>query len=136
MSSMKSDSQNFDLNTVLDSIPNLNIDDLKKVLSKVNTFIARKKVPHFSKEEAALILKIHDVLPEDVEARYKELQEKVLQEKITDKEHQELLNLIKISEQKANERLKYIIELSFLWETSTDEVMERLDLKPPPSLHA
>ena len=118
------------------SISDLNADDLEKVLSKVATFLARKKVPHLTKEEANLILKIHEGLPDDVESRYQELQSKLLQEEISDQEHQELLGLIKLSEQKANERLKYIIELSFLWDTSTDEVMERLDLKPPPSIHA
>lgn len=49
--------------------------------------------------------------------------------------HQELLELIPTVESKSVERLKYLVELSLLWDMSVDAVMEKLEIKTPLVIH-
>lgn len=96
---------------------------------------ASEKAPSLSREETELLLKINEGLPEDRQLRYNELLSKLSKETITEPEHQELLQLIPQVEAKNVERLKYLVQLAQLWNTSVDEVMDRLGIKPPPVIH-
>lgn len=94
------------------------------------------KAPSLSKEETRLLLKINEGLPGKKQLRYSELLEKLAREKISRKEHKELLQLTALAEEKNAERLKYLVQLAQLWQTSVGEVMDRLGIKPPPAIHA
>ena len=106
---------------------------LKEVESEMK---ALDKPPALSKEETELLLKINEGLPEEVQLRYNELLIKQSEETMTEAEHKELVQLIPRVEAKSAERMKYLIQLAQLWNTSVDEVMERLGIKPPPVIHA
>ena len=106
---------------------------LKEVESEMK---ASDKPPALSKEETELLLKINEGLPEEVQLRYNELLVKQSEETITEAEHMELVQLIPRVEAKSAERMRYLIQLAQLWNTSVDEVMERLGIKPPPVIHA
>jgi hypothetical protein len=67
--------------------------------------------------------------------RYNELLSKLAEEKITDAEHREFIELTTLAEAKNAERLKYLVQLAQLWQTSVHEVMDRLCIKPPPAIH-
>lgn len=95
-----------------------------------------RKPPALSKEEAELLLKINEGLPEEVQDRYNELLSKQAEETITEAEHEELTRLVPQAEAKTAERMKYLVELARLWQTTVDEAMERLGIKPPPVIHA
>ena len=116
----------------------------EELLERVRAFIkevegeieASEKAPSLSKEETELLLKINEGLPEEVQLRYNELLAKLAGETITDAEHRELMELMPQVEAKSVERLKYLAQLAQLWNTSVDEVMGRLGIKPPPVIHA
>lgn len=115
----------------------------EELMERVRRFIeeaeremaASGKAPSLSREETALLLKINEGLPEEVQLRYNELLAKLSQETITEPEHQELLQLIPKVEAKGVERLKYLVQLAQLWNASVEEVMDRLGIKPPPVVH-
>ncbi len=66
-----------------------------------------------------------------LQVRYKELAQKLVDEEITEQEHEEMLLLIQKNEAWAVERLQFLIELSHLRNRSLPEVMEQLGVKPP-----
>ncbi len=88
-----------------------------------------------SRREKLLLLKINEGLPEEVQLRYNELLIKQSKEMITEAEHEELMQLAPQVEAKSVERMKHLVELAQLWQTTVDEVMKRLELKPPPVIH-
>lgn len=96
---------------------------------------SKQVVPSLSEQESALLLKINEGLPTEIQARYNELSLKSVQKKLTNKEHQELLAIIPQVEAKTVERLKYLIELAQLWNMTVDAVMEKLELQTPPVIH-
>lgn len=106
---------------------------LKELENEMKTL---NKPPALSKKETELLLKINEGLPEDIQLRYNELLAKLSEETATEAEHQELLQLLPQVEAKSVERLKYLVQLAQLWNTTVDEVMDRLGIKPPPVIHA
>lgn len=113
------------------------VDRIRQFLKEIEKEMgASAKATSLSREETELLLKINEGLPEKVQLMYKELLHKLTQETITEPEHQELLQLIPQMEAKSAERLKYLVQLAQLWNTSVDEVMDRLGIKPPPVIHA
>ena len=83
-----------------------------------------------------MILKINEELPAAIQVRYNELLQKSVNHRLIPSEQAELLKLTPIVEAKSVERLKYLHQLSLLWNTSIDEVMNKLQIKPPPVIHA
>lgn len=113
------------------------VDRIRQFLKEIEKEMGHSaKATSLSREETELLLKINEGLPEKVQLMYKELLHKLTQETITEPEHQELLQLIPQMEAKSAERLKYLVQLAQLWNTSVDEVMDRLGIKPPPVIHA
>lgn len=90
----------------------------------------------FSEEESYLITRINEGLPESVQLKYNDLLAKSVQTALLPEEHQELLALIPKVEAQTLERLKYLMQLAKLWDTSVDEVMSRLKITPPPVVYA
>lgn len=88
-----------------------------------------------SEEVSSLILKINEGLPKKIQKQYSDLSLKSVQGTLTVKEQEALLILIPKVEKKTVERLKYLIELSQLWDMSVDEVMEKLEIHPPNVIH-
>ncbi len=82
------------------------------------------------------MLKINEVLSEANQLRYNDLLKKLNQGRLTEMERQEFLQLTSLVEAKSAERLKNLVQLAWLWNTTTEEVMDRLGIKPPPVIHA
>jgi len=94
-----------------------------------------KHLTVLSDEESILLLKINEGLPSEIQQRYNDLSLKSVNETLTEIEHQELLELLPKVEGKSVERLKYLVELSQLWDMSVDAVMEKLEIKTPPVIY-
>lgn len=116
----------------------------EQLLQKLRQFLRRenktdsskpKKSISFNKEESALLLKINEGLPEQIQQRYNNLNQKLLRKNITESELSELQNLIPQVEAHNGERLSNLIQLAKLWETSVDEVMARLKIEQPEVIH-
>ncbi len=87
-------------------------------------------------QETDLLLKINEGLDSETQKRYLELSQKSVNHTLTADEHQEFLVLIEKTENQAVNRLKYLIELSKLWNTSVDNTMNRLQISTPSVIHA
>jgi len=90
---------------------------------------------NYSIEEAELIDKIKEAVSKDDLTRHDDLYLKLLKEEITPEEHGELGKLIEVLENASAERLKYMIHLSRLWDTTVQDVMKRLNIKAPKYLN-
>ncbi|MGB1241352.1 MAG: hypothetical protein ACPG49_02450 [Chitinophagales bacterium] len=113
------------------------LGDLQSFLSaKKREYKTSQSVHSLNKKESKLLLKINEGLPNSLQSKYVELNQKLVEEKLTPVEHQELLQLIPQIEAKQVERLSYLIQLAQLWETTVDEVMNRLQIKTPPVAYA
>lgn len=124
--------QKTDLETILESISRLDTPALEVIAQNVNSLVAQRKVKRVSKRESELIKKITGGGPSlKLQVRYKELAQKLVDEEITEQEHEEMLLLIQKNEAWAVERLQFLIELSHLRNRSLPEVMEQLGVKPP-----
>ncbi len=90
----------------------------------------------FTIEELELIDIIKNGLSREFMLRYDELALKFLRREITEKERLEYKEHIEQSEKFAVERLRCIIELSKMWETDIESVMEYLNIQTPEPLSA
>lgn len=121
---------------ILDGLSKSDLQDLELFMAQVSSLIANRKNPSLSKKETELLLKINQSLPEKIVSRYAELLAKSADGTMSEEEHDEALELTPVFEKKNVERLQYLVELASLWETSVDEVMEKLGITPPPAVHA
>ena len=126
----------IDFQEVLKGFAKSEVSDLERFMEQLSILIARKKVPSLSKKETELIKKINRGLPEKIQSRYSKLLPKSVNHSLTETEYQELSDILPMMENLGVERLKHMIELATLWETSVDEVMKRLGIKPPPAIYA
>ena len=110
---------------------------VRQFLKEAENEISRsEKAPSLSKEETKLLLKINEGLPEATQLRYNELLSMLANGSLKGKEHKELLQLTNQVEANSAERLRNLLQLARLWNTTVDEVMDRLGIKPPAVIHA
>ncbi len=105
---------------------------LKQLLVQAEKENVSTKVPTLSQAETDLLMKINEGLPEKVQLRYHELLKKSVTENLSEKELEEFQQLIPLVEAKSAERLTHLVQLADLWQTSVPDVMQRLDINPPP----
>lgn len=123
---------NSDLEAILEGISRLDTPALEVIAQKVNDLVAQRKEPRVSKRQDILIKKIlGGGLPPTRQARFTELSRKLIDENISEDEHEELLTLITLNEAWAIERLQYLVELAHLRNTTIEKVMEQLGIVPP-----
>ena len=83
----------------------------------------------FAKGEAALLQMINRGIPPTAQQRYSELNAKLLDETLSQEEHEELLRLVDSIEQADAERLKHLLELAQLSNTTLDALMDQLGIR-------
>lgn len=122
---------NIQMDEVLDGVSKLDTPELEQFFNQVSILLAQRKAPHLSPQEATLLQKINQGLPETLLQRYGKLTEKLRTETISTAEHQELNRLIDQIELADAERLQYLIELAQLRGISLDELMAQLGISTP-----
>lgn len=122
---------NIQMDEVLDGVSKLDTPELEQFFNQVSILLAQRKAPHLSPQEATLLQKINQGLPEASLQRYGELTEKLRAESISIAERQELHRLIDQIELADAERLQHLIELAQLRGVSLDELMDQLGIQPP-----
>ena len=120
------------IDQLIESVEQLETPELETYVAKVSLLLAKRRVPSLSSKETELFQTINKSLPEEIEQRHSELQEKIHDETITTDEHKELLKLIPLIEQAEVDRLKALFELSQLRQTTLPTVMQQLGITPPP----
>src|SRR5947207_36271 len=102
-----------------DRLPN---DQLERLVEQMLFVRARRRAPGLAPAEAELLLKINTGLPPALQHSYERLSAKEREETITPAEQQELLALIEQAEQLNYERVKALVELAQLRQTSLKEL--------------
>ena len=120
---------NIDLHTVLDGVARLDLLELERFASDVNSLVARRKAPYLPQQEVRLLKKINRGVAPAVRQRYTELNAKLLDQTLTQEEHNELLSLVEIIEKADTDRLKYLLELAQMRNTSLDALMDQLGIQ-------
>lgn len=120
---------NIDLHTVLDGVARLDLPELERFASDVNSLVARRKAPYLPQREAALLRKINRGVAPAVRQRYTELHARLLDETLSDEEHNELLSLVEIIEKADADRLKHLLKLAQLRSTTLDALMDQLGIR-------
>jgi hypothetical protein len=92
---------------------------------------APKKARRLSKKETELFLKINRGLSDKQRRRLDELNEKIEESILSNKEHAELLRLTDRVEKLWVERLRAIIDLAKLRKMAPEELMRQLEIEPP-----
>lgn len=82
-----------------------------------------------SHAEIDLLQAISQGVPLNVQKRYTELHAKLLDETLSQEEHNELLGLVEIIEKADASRLQYLLELAQLRSTTLDALMGQLGIR-------
>ncbi len=121
----------IDIESVMQGMGKLNNSELEKVLSRISIMLAQKKAPNLPKKEAKLLLEINKSFDDIVLQRYASLSQLMREDKLSEEEHQELMQLIDEVELADAKRLKAIVELANLRAITVDELMKQLNIHPP-----
>ena len=117
------------LEEVLHGISQLDTPDLEKFLAEVGQLLAKRKVKTLPKGEAELLLKINQALLSTQEQeRYQILYKKLQREEISEEEHQILLELIRLREERGVERMRCLIELAQVRKLPLQDLMKELEI--------
>lgn len=117
------------IDDVLEGIANLDAHELEELTDKILALRAERRVASIPQDEAMLLEKINGGVSIEIRRRYAELMQKSLDESITHEEQQEYLSLINQVKLADAERMKYIVELAGLRQSSVDTVMDELGLR-------
>jgi len=118
------------LNSIYQSLSILNVIELEQVMQEV-LVLRRKKLPSvLTQHETELLRKINAGAPAVIQKHYNFLVKKRNNETLSDDEYQELLELTAYMENLGVKRLEYLLELAKLRNSTLDEIVEQLQLKP------
>lgn len=116
---------------LLEAIDQLDKRSLENLMQKLLVLVAQRKAPGLPKNEAELLKKINQSLPQEIQQRYRLLIARRKSEKLTEAEHAELLHLTDQVEHLEKQRIDYLLQLAQLRRTTLNEVMQQLEIQPP-----
>jgi hypothetical protein len=105
-------------------------DELDVFVEQVLSLRAKMRAPSISQPETELLQKINESLPEATWRRYRHLVMLRRQERLTEAEYEELLQISDIIEKHHVQRIELLVELATLRGQSLDQVMHDLGIKP------
>ena len=126
MPSIRSEASTDDL---LDAVAQLPTEELARFAERVAILRAERVAPHLSRDEAVLLRRIADGLPEGPRRRYRELIAKRDDERLTDDEHAELLRLTDEVERLDADRAEALLVLARLRGVSLTSLMQSLGIR-------
>lgn len=112
---------------LVQSVSKLNPNELNMLLGKLNQVQTTNVTT--SSQEDTLLKQIKEIIPASVIRRFKELQTKSSNEKITEKELTEILFLTDFIEEKSAERVLLLNELSKIRKISILELVKQLRIR-------
>lgn len=118
-------------NELLNSVAQLNTNELEKFLFQVLTLRAKRIAPNVSKPETELLEQINQGLSTKTQQRYNDLVAKRQAEMLTFEEHKELLALIDNIELADAERAQNLIKLAQLRNVPVKTLMDNLNIHQP-----
>ena len=112
-------------------VEHLSLPELEEVASRVLALRAARRAPHLCAEEAALLQRINQTLPEDLKARMHILMAKQVIEELSEAEYTELASLTNRLEVLHADRMAALATLAQRRGTTLDEVMHQLGIHFP-----
>lgn len=119
---------NITVTDILKGVSQLETSELEYFFMEISQLLAQRKANHLLERETDLLQKIHHNIPLDIRLKHNALSKKLDEEIITDKEYEELKNIIEVIEKGDVERLQALVELSQIRKLSLDELMAQLEL--------
>jgi hypothetical protein len=107
---------------ILSSIQQWDNQTLAKFGNEINKLLSYRKDPDNYNKEQILIKKIKSVIPSSIKRRQKQLFAKLQENTLTPKEHEELILLNNMIEEKMAERITLMGELAALKHVSIKEI--------------
>jgi hypothetical protein len=137
METIQTGSKQVRFQEMLKELSSYQLPDIEQFVKQVLQLIEKRKSPNFIKKEKELIDKIKNGGPsEEFWKKYDVLAAKLENETMTDEENQAFEKLIAITGKWTYDRLKLMTELSELWNTSLEDILKRLDIKPRERVYA
>lgn len=121
----------LDVDIFLNSIAQLDTDELESLSNKVMALRAKRKTPNLSLQETQLLKQINHGITDDQRMRYNFLNEKLHEGNITEDEHKEFLNLVEQIELADAQRIHALIQLAQIRNISVEELMQQLQILRP-----
>lgn len=118
------------LTGIFQTLSSLSLSDLDQVMKQIIGLRKQKLPGVLSHVEADLLKKINTPPPFEILQRYNYLIDLRKQEKLTDDEYQELVELTAFNENLNVKRLENLLQLAKLRNISLDDLIEQLELKP------
>jgi hypothetical protein len=106
-------------------------EDLDRFVSRLLALRAQQRAPSVPGAEAELLMRINEGPPRDLAGPYRHLIARRRAGTLTPEEHQQLLRLTDEVEAVQARRLEDLIELARLRQTTLDELMQELGIRPP-----
>jgi len=106
--------------------------ELAAFIRHVLALRAQREARHLSQAESALMLRINQGIPADLQRRYDDLIAKRSAATLIPEEYAELLQLTDQVEQLEADRIAALTELAGLRQTSLTDLMHTLGIQPPP----
>ena len=113
---------------LLEAVSQLSATDLEKFQAQIIKLRANKRDQSLPQQEAALLLKINNLISPKNDIRYQTLIAKRQNEDLTEAEYQDLLRLADQYEQQDFKRIRYLHKLAILRGISLTELMDRLEI--------
>ena len=113
---------------LFNGVKSLKNQDFEQFVEKIMQLKAQRQAEFIPTAEADLLAKINRSLSVEVLERYQVLQTKRSEEVLTEREFQELSDIVEQKELLNAGRLKYLGELAIIRKKSLREVMQELDL--------
>ena len=116
---------------LLKAVEQLSPQDLDQFVAEVLTLRSRHGPPRLCAIESDLLLRINQVLPDELRNRYDELIARRDEEVLTPEEHQELLRLTEEEERIEGDRLEALAELARIRGLPLRALMQDLGISTP-----
>ncbi len=119
------------LDELIQAANQLNETELDRLLQQIVTLRAQRKAHVLSKEEADLLERINQRVPDDLHAAYQGLRAKREAETLTEAEHDRLIQLSNQIELFGAQRLEALATLAQLRQVSLPQLMQDLGIQSP-----
>lgn len=119
----------LDFDQVLEGVAHLDTAALDEFTERVIALRAKRQIAHLPPSETELLQKINRGVSPQLRQRFHELQEKLLDDVITEQEHREYLSLADQIEMADAERIPYLARLAALRNVSIEELLTHLDIR-------
>lgn len=121
---------NVSIEDLIQGVAQLKSEELDNFIQQILSIRAKRRVDNLEERESALLALINQIPADDLWIRFKELDIKRQEERLSEEDHLEFIKLSEEIERYNVERLTYLSELAILRQTDLRTLMEQLGITP------